>query len=223
MWVGEGQREWDRRSKAGSKLTAAGPSWGWNPQTMRLWPEPKSMLNWLSHPSAVFCLFVCLFVCLFSDRRFLRSSSRGRSKTQTSIALIHIHHLRNKLSIGIWNLMHWVSPLQKEKKKEKERAGKGREGRERKRIGQNWWITNSINAKPSITILEEGKACPYSSIQTVYLSLKCPTNVFQQQLIKHSPKKQGAGAGGTVKRQCNQQNQRHIWHNCWNYQPWNSK
>ena len=33
-----------------SELTAQSPMQGSNSRTVRSWPEPKSMLNWLSHP-----------------------------------------------------------------------------------------------------------------------------------------------------------------------------
>ena len=49
---GGAEREGDRRSEAGSALTAASLMWGSNSQTLRSWLEPKSILNQLSHPRA---------------------------------------------------------------------------------------------------------------------------------------------------------------------------
>ena len=52
----EGQRERETQNpkKApGSELSAQSPTWGLNSQVLRSWPEPKSMLNLLSHPDAL--------------------------------------------------------------------------------------------------------------------------------------------------------------------------
>ena len=51
--AGERQRETetqDPKQAPGSKPSAQNPMVGLNPQTMRSWPEPKSVLNQLSHP-----------------------------------------------------------------------------------------------------------------------------------------------------------------------------
>ena len=49
-WAGEWQREreGDRESQAGSALPAWGPMQGSNPQTVKLWPEPKARVGRLT-------------------------------------------------------------------------------------------------------------------------------------------------------------------------------
>ena len=41
--MGEGQKERETESKAGSRLSAQSLMRGSNPQTVRTWPEPKSV------------------------------------------------------------------------------------------------------------------------------------------------------------------------------------
>ena len=47
-WAGEGQREKDRESQAGSALSAQNHVWGSNWQTMKSWPELKSRIGCLT-------------------------------------------------------------------------------------------------------------------------------------------------------------------------------
>ena len=49
---GEGQKEEETESQAGSLPSVQSPRWGSNSQTVRSWPEPRSSieLNPLSHP-----------------------------------------------------------------------------------------------------------------------------------------------------------------------------
>ena len=54
-WAGEGQ--WEKEAQnlkptPGSELSAQSPMWSLNSWTVRSWPEPKWMLNQLSHPGA---------------------------------------------------------------------------------------------------------------------------------------------------------------------------
>ena len=43
-------------------MSAQSPMWGSNSWTMRSWPEPKSALNWLSHPGAPTLTFLKFFI-----------------------------------------------------------------------------------------------------------------------------------------------------------------
>ena len=58
---GEGQREKERESQAGSSWSAKSPMWGSNSRTVKSWPEMKSgvrsLTNWATRVPQEFCGF----------------------------------------------------------------------------------------------------------------------------------------------------------------------
>ena len=61
--VGTAEKEEEKESQAGSALSAQSPMQGSNPQTMRLWPEPKSRAEHLKD----WAIQVTLQEVLFND------------------------------------------------------------------------------------------------------------------------------------------------------------
>ena len=65
--TGEGQRDWERESQAGSMLSVWSQMWGFIPQTVRSWPELKTRVGCLIDratqvlPNCTFLIFI-LFI-----------------------------------------------------------------------------------------------------------------------------------------------------------------
>ena len=78
--AGEGQREGERESQAGSQLSVQSPTRGSNSRTMRPWPEPKPRVGCLTAPPRRHCFMtfhrkfcVKVYLCPFGAEPTIQS------------------------------------------------------------------------------------------------------------------------------------------------------